>query len=131
MAVRYIIVGLLLGLLVLFFLGGHHHAQRRLRQGKQPLRYHRWMVRKSCPQSAFARSQYPYPSTQGYGMEDYPPPPPAYNHDEAPPPTYQPPEGGSKAMADQAYVRVQEQTQGAGGTSESTGIAAPAAVARQ
>ncbi|TKA82842.1 hypothetical protein B0A55_00992 [Friedmanniomyces simplex] len=110
MAVRYAVVALLFAFVLLFFVGGYYHGRRRMRKGLPPLAYHRWMVRRYMqhPQQQRGYAQYQqFPPTQGYQMENYPPPPPAYNHHEAPPPTYQPPEGGSKVMADQSYVYTQ------------------------
>jgi len=108
MAVRYAIVALLFAAVLLFFVGGYYHARRRIRKGLQPLPYHRWMVRRFMRQPQPAYQQYhPYNAPQAYQMENYAPPPPAYNREEAPPPVYQPPEGGSKVMADQSYVHEQ------------------------
>ena len=114
MAVRYAVVAILFAFLLIFFVGGYYHARRRLRKGLQPLAYHRWMVRRHMrPQQQHAyMPQQRYPQSQGYQnqgyqMDHYAPPPPAYNHADAPPPVYQPPEGGSKVMADQSYVYTQ------------------------
>ncbi|KAK1821104.1 hypothetical protein LTR12_004496 [Friedmanniomyces endolithicus] len=110
MAVRYAIVALLFAFVLLFFVGGYYHGRSRMRRGLPPLAYHRWVVRRYAmrhpgQQQVYAQQQ--FPPTRGYQMEDYPPAPPAYNNHEAPPPTYQPPEGGSKVMADQAYAYTQ------------------------
>lgn len=136
MATRYAIVALLFFFVFAFFVGGYYHAQRRLRNGKEPLAYHRWMVRRRQtyypPQPRYGWPQDPnapaYGPTYGpsYGMEGYPPPPPAYNNAEVPPPVYQPPQGASKAMADQNFGQTNR-----AGESSSGGVAEPAATARQ
>lgn len=133
MATRYAIVAILLALIVLFFAGGYYHAQRRLRRGQPPLAYHRWMVRRQQqyypPQPRYGWPHDPNAPAYGpsYGMEGYPPPPPAYTNAEAPPPVYQPPQGATKAMADQNFA----QTNRAGESSNSAGVSEPAASARQ
>ena len=130
LAVRYAIVALLFIFLFAFFIGGYYHAQRRLRNGQQPLAYHAWMVRRRQayypPQPRYAWPHDPNAPAYGpsYGMEGYPPPPPAYNNAEVPPPVYQPPQGATKAMADQSFGR----TNRAGESSASGGVAGPAAV---
>ncbi|WPH02376.1 Hypothetical protein R9X50_00523900 [Acrodontium crateriforme] len=133
--IRYAIFGTLFGLIILYLCVGYFHAQRRLRAGQAPLRYHRWMTARSYntyyPQARYNNyNAYQYhinPNGQGYAMDGYPPPPPpAYNHAEAPPPVYQPPQGGSKVAADQAYVRPQMERVG-----ESSGPAPLSAAARQ
>jgi len=128
MATRYAIVAILFALVVLFFAGGYYHAQRRLRKGQPPLAYHRWMVRRQ-QQYYPPQPRYGYdPNAPGsYGMEGYPPPPPAYTNAEAPPPVYQPPQGATKAMADQNF----SQTNRAGESSSSAGVSEPAPSARQ
>ncbi|CAK4030785.1 Hypothetical predicted protein [Lecanosticta acicola] len=111
MAVRYTIITILFAAILLYFIGGYWHAQRRIRKGLPPRAYHAWMIRRSHryrnPQAAqqnpyVPQSQYQQPEG-GYAMPGYPQPPPAYNPFSAPPPAYQPPEGGSKTMADQHY----------------------------
>ena len=127
MATRYAIVAFLFGAILLFFVGGYYHAKRRLRKGQAPLPYHRWMVRRQYYYPTQPRYAYPPdPNGPSYGMEGYPPPPPAYNNAEAPPPVYQPPQGATKAMADQNFA----QTNRAGEGSGSGGLSVPAASAR-
>lgn len=135
MAVRYVLVALLFASIFFFFVGGYYHAQRRLRKGQQPLAYHRWMVRRR-PAYYPTRPRYsPHdpnapghaPNGPSYGMEGYPHPPPAYNNAEAPPPVYQPPQGATKAMADQNFT----QTNRAGESSTSGAVSEPAPSARQ
>lgn len=127
MAVRYTVIIFLFASLLLFFLGGYLHAQRRMRRGLPLMRYHAWMVRR-----AYRQPQYQHPQAQqqnGYPMQGYAPAPPPYNPYSAPPPAYQPPEGAaSKVLADQQnYAQVHRlETQG-----ESSTMAPPAAVARQ
>ncbi|KAI9669364.1 MAG: hypothetical protein M1831_000400 [Alyxoria varia] len=104
---RYVIVVIIILLLLLFVIGGIFHANRRMRAGKAPLLYHRWLVRRPHPR----QTAHPYygnagcPPTQQYPMETwssghnrhmqghghYAPPPPVYSRDT--PPDYQPPAG--------------------------------------
>ncbi|KAK5677786.1 hypothetical protein LTS10_009669 [Elasticomyces elasticus] len=113
MAVRYAVVAILFAALILFFVGGYYHGRRRIRKGLPPLAYHRWMVRRYMqPNQQYSQAgyqQYPPPQNrnQDYQMDHFAPPPPAYNNADAPPPVYQPPEGGSKVLADQSYVYTQ------------------------
>ncbi|KAK4498818.1 hypothetical protein PRZ48_009328 [Zasmidium cellare] len=110
MAIRYTIIILIFASLVLFFLGGYYHAQRRLRKGLPPLPYHAWMVRRRQPRYNYYQQPHPYYQhpgpQQAYAMhENEPPlPPPPYM---APPPAYAPPAGASKAMADQTFHPVE------------------------
>ncbi|KAK3714643.1 hypothetical protein LTR37_007623 [Vermiconidia calcicola] len=129
MATRYAIVAILFAFILFFFVGGYYHARSRVNNGQQLLPYHRWMVRRSYYQPAqprypFRQDQY---NQQSYGMEGYPPPPPAYSNEEAPPPVYQPPQGATKAMADQSFGGTNRIGEGSG----SGGISAPAISARQ
>ncbi|KAK5131313.1 hypothetical protein LTR08_001152 [Meristemomyces frigidus] len=140
MAIRYTLASLIFAAALLFLVGGYLHARRRAAQGLPPLPYHRWMLGRqrrhnnnnndSSPYSQRYYAHYQQPphqqhqqqQQQGYMMNDYLPPPPAYHTSELPPPVYQPPEGGSKVLADQqGYVRVD-----LGGE----GPVAPGAVAR-
>ena len=129
---RYAIVIILFAAILLYFVGGYIHAKRRVRKGLPPLRYHRWMAqRRMAPRSY--NQQYYQPQGHpgpGYQMENYAPPPPAYTSADAPPPVYQPPEGGSKVMADQSYTPLQPWPQREGETSSSAGLAAPSAATR-
>ncbi|KAM3419859.1 hypothetical protein BST61_g3188 [Cercospora zeina] len=108
-AVRYALICVILAIILLYFVGGYLHARSRLKKGQPPLAYHRWMVQRSAryERPAHQQSSYPYgpdPYAQGYAMHGYAPPPnppPAYHGDA--PPAYYPPEGASKAMADQNY----------------------------
>lgn len=119
MAVRYSITLVLLALILLYFVGGYLHARQRVRKGLAPLPYHRWMVRRYTPQPHGYQAPGPRGSApESYDMHVYPPPPPAYNHNEAPPPVYQPPEGASKALADQNFQH--GQTHRAAGGEEAT-----------
>lgn len=134
MALRYTIVGLLFASVILFFIGGYYHARRRVKKGLQPLPYHRWMVQRRTYDSETRYAQYQQPG-QTYVMNDYPAPPPAYSSGEAPPPVYQPPEGGSKILADQHYTQVRpvgesSEARPVGEASEGAGPTAPAPVAR-
>ncbi|CZT19468.1 uncharacterized protein RCC_05319 [Ramularia collo-cygni] len=102
--VRYVIVFVILTALLLFFLGGYLHARKRMKKGLQPLSYHRWMVKSRYRQPQYYQNA---PPPQGYPMYAYPPAqqevPPAYYQHAPPPPAYSPPEGASKAMADQNW----------------------------
>lgn len=107
-AVRYALICVILAIILLYFVGGYCHARSRLKKGQPPLAYHRWMVQRSARYEQPQHQQsYPYrpdPYAQGYAMHGYAPPPnppPAYHGDA--PPAYYPPEGASKAMADQNY----------------------------
>ncbi|KAL8940251.1 MAG: hypothetical protein Q9216_002905 [Gyalolechia sp. 2 TL-2023] len=97
-AIKWAIVAAIFLAILLFFAGGYFHAQRRMKKGQAPLRYHR---------------QNPYE------MQPYPPPPPgmssdhiidladssAYHHNEMPPPPrYEPPQGASKTNPNQQYT---------------------------
>ena len=126
MATRYAIVAFLFAFVLIFFVGGYYHAQRRLRRGQQPLAYHRWMTNRRHYDTSFQpRSAYS-PNGTSHGMESYPPPPPAYNATEAPPPVYQPPQGATKALPDQSLPEANRFGQGSGG-----GLVAPGFSARR
>jgi len=69
---RYAIVGGIIVLILAWMVGGYYHAQRRLRQGKPPLLYHRWLVPKSqrylsqvAPSHTYP--QYSAPPARQYG----------------------------------------------------------------
>jgi hypothetical protein len=123
MAARYTVVALIFVALIAFFVGGYHHARRRLRAGLEPLPYHAFMVRHQC------RKTYPLaphgPGYGGYPMHDryaYPAPAPPYE----PPPVYQPPSGASKVIIDQHIAEIRTQ----GNAPIEPGMPAPS-VARQ
>ncbi|SMR52753.1 unnamed protein product [Zymoseptoria tritici ST99CH_1E4] len=107
-AIRYTIIIVILAIILLYFVGGYFHARRRMKKGLPLKRYHRWMVRRQYRQQQHAAPQYNAyyqdPNQQGYPMQPYGnnPPPPYV----APPPAYAPPEGASKAMADQNYTHL-------------------------
>lgn len=123
LAVRYGIIAALFFIVLLFFVGGYFHAQRRIKKGKQPLAYHRWMLRAPAynarpyppPGSRPVYAYYSEPHNNNYQMEGYPPPPPAYHHAEASPPVYAPPPGASKAMADQTFRETTRVGESSGG----------------
>lgn len=131
MGVRYAIVAVVFGVVVVFLFFSYFHAQRRLRKGLAPLSYHRWLVSRRQYGSYPSQNQYPHyngPPQQGYPMngwwnqqpaQQFQPPPPAYNQMDAPP-VYQPPAGASKAMANQ---HIQSVVADAG--EGSAGVAAP------
>lgn len=138
MAVRYAIVAILFGAILLFLVGGYYSTQRRLRRGQQPRPVFRWMVRRRQayyynphqppypPRQQQHYAHYSDPNSQGYGMHGYPAPPPPYSTGEMPPPVYQPPTGASKAMPDQNVEIVGR----AGEASSSAGVEQPPPVAR-
>ena len=131
MGIRYAIVALAFGILLLYFVGGYAHARRRMKKGLPPLAYHRWMVnRRLQPSYGMRYAQPHYGQNQGYQMENFAPGPPAYHNEEAPPPVYQPPQGSSKVMADQsfAYGHQMENGQNSGAV---PGVAPPPATAHQ
>ncbi|KAK5007786.1 hypothetical protein LTR16_005834, partial [Cryomyces antarcticus] len=130
-AIKYAIITALLLFIILYFVGGYTHAQRRIRKGLPPLRYHRWMLSRHqrAPYSASGqdgRAYHAYAAPpqgqgqgqggwiymgdrQGYGVggeqgQTWAQPPPAYNHDL--PPTYQPPMGSSKINPNQGFSTV-------------------------
>ncbi|KAF4552608.1 Hypothetical protein D9617_9g023970 [Elsinoe fawcettii] len=105
LAVRYAVVVIFFLLIIAFLAFSYIHAQRRLKKGLPPLGYHRWLVsRRHHPRYNYENQNANYQGTnyggQAYGMQNYQPPPPAYNTWDAPP-QYQPPVGGSKALANQ------------------------------
>lgn len=127
-ATRYAIIALLFGSVLLFFLYGYHHTQRRLRRGQEPSRLFRWMARRQQYYSPQPYGAYPQPPNHAaYQMENHAPPPPAYTHAGVPPPVYQPPHGASKAMADQDF----HGTNRPGEASASGGLPPPPTAARQ
>ncbi|KAM0335284.1 hypothetical protein ACHAQA_000329 [Verticillium albo-atrum] len=99
--------------ITVYLVGGYFHAKRRLKKGLLPLRYHRWMVKRSVLAQVDPRYAYPQPTyyatyrpgADGYGMQNMPPPPPMYDPSAARPPMYVPPEGGSKVDPSQGYGR--------------------------
>ncbi|KAF2154762.1 hypothetical protein K461DRAFT_311164 [Myriangium duriaei CBS 260.36] len=107
LAIRYAIVAVLFVLIAIFLMVSYLHAQRRVKRGLPPLGYHRWMLaRRYQPQynpNAYYMNGNMGHNGQGYGMPQYQQGPPAYNWDA--PPQYQPPAGGSKAMANQNFGR--------------------------
>ncbi|MCJ1272743.1 hypothetical protein MMC21_000530 [Puttea exsequens] len=109
-AIKWAIIAAIFVIFLLWFVGGYMHAQRRMKRGQPPLRYHRFLVprrqrRMFAPQPQFGGY---YPQTNGYGdgypMQTYPQPPPAYHAEHVPPPVYEPPEGGSKVAPAQEYA---------------------------
>jgi len=111
--IKWVITGLVVLGLLLFFVGGYFHAQRRMKKGLPPLRYHKWMVPRRQRERFFPPSQRVYYHQAPYGhgpampLQNYGPPPPAYGeHDYVPP--YAPPQGGSKVNPDQSYEHNQQ-----------------------
>ncbi|KAK0515947.1 hypothetical protein JMJ35_001981 [Cladonia borealis] len=104
-AIKWAVVGAIILIFLLWFVGGYYHAQRRIKKGLPPLGYHRFLLPRRQRAQFMPRPQYGYypqqqnryPNGDGYQMHNYPAPPPAYNNTEhIPPPVYQPPEHGSK-----------------------------------
>lgn len=127
--VRYAIVAVFFGVVVLGLILSYLHAKRRIRRGLPPLAYHRWLVRKRTPYHqnhfVFYRHHDAGQGAQAHPMNDYygrqsaqfAQPPPAYNQQWDAPPVYQPPVGASKAAANQnvqAPERFGEGTSAAG-----------------
>ncbi|KAK0753863.1 hypothetical protein B0T18DRAFT_311563, partial [Schizothecium vesticola] len=91
---------------------GSLHAQKRIRENRPPLAYHRFLVPRSHRAQTDPRHHWPnaattvpyYPNVNGspaYGMDSMAPPP-VYDPNAARPPMYPgPPEGGSKVDPNQ------------------------------
>lgn len=102
---RYGVLAAIFVVVTGFLLISYLHAQRRIKKGLPPLRYHRWIV--ASRRTPYNAPQY-YgggPPGQAYGMQTWQPPPPAYGQWGDMPPQYAPPQGGSKALADQNFGR--------------------------
>ncbi|ROT43603.1 hypothetical protein SODALDRAFT_327809 [Sodiomyces alkalinus F11] len=93
-------------LIIAYLFGGYYHATRRIRKGLLPLRYHRWMIKRTvlaqidpryapAPRPNATYSYATYRPADAYGMGSMPPPP-VYDPSAPRPPAYSPPEGGSK-----------------------------------
>lgn len=123
--IRYVVVAVLLFSVLFLIFFGMWHAKKRVRQGKAPLMYHRWLIhpkhrplpgqtyQQSWPQDGSRRA--PFPTGQQYQMQDwnYAPPPPVYAHDA--PPGYAPPEGpppGREAKGPSGPANTTNQTAG-------------------
>ncbi|KAL9028091.1 MAG: hypothetical protein Q9196_003487 [Gyalolechia fulgens] len=106
-AIKWAVLAAIFLAIILFFAGAYLHAQRRIKKGQAPLKYHRWLLPRSqrlryAPQQQFT---FYHHQQNPYEMQPYPPPPPAYHHHEMPPPPqYEPPPGGSKTNPDQQYT---------------------------
>ncbi|KAL9005204.1 MAG: hypothetical protein Q9188_002003 [Gyalolechia gomerana] len=106
-AIKWAIVAAIFLAIILFFAGGYFHAQRRMKKGQAPLRYHRWLLPRSQRLRYAPPQQFTFYHHQQnpYEMQPYPPPPPAYHHNAMPPPPqYEPPQGASKTNPDQQYT---------------------------
>lgn len=144
MAVRYAIIGVLFGSVILFFLFSYLHARRRLKKGLHPLRYHNWMVRRrqrQYQQSPYRHGQAYYspytqpsnprystgygggawgeqnPDSQSFAMRDYPPAPPAYGAWEStgmPPPPSYQPPAGASKVSGNQVYVSEAGTEGNG-----------------
>ncbi|KAH6619712.1 hypothetical protein B0J18DRAFT_252294 [Chaetomium sp. MPI-SDFR-AT-0129] len=96
---------LFLGIIVflsLYLLLGYMHAQKRLKKGLLPLRYHRFLVSRAQLAQVDPRyrpqpsNMYPYtPEQHYYNMHAMPPP--MYDPTAPRPPMYEPPAGATKA----------------------------------
>jgi len=83
----------LLALFVSFFLWitiGYYHARKRLKAGKPPLAYHRWLVPRSQRYPQAVQNYQGYYRPNHYAMHESMDPPPAYSNVDMPP-TYQAP----------------------------------------
>ncbi|KAG5920676.1 hypothetical protein E4U61_007612 [Claviceps capensis] len=107
--VRWVIFFLLLSLVLLYVVGGTLHAKKRIRNGQEPLAYHRFLVKRHFREPP-ANQQWPNGQQQGYYYFQQQPQQsgfqqPAYPMNDMPLPAYDPnrppvysgpPEGGSK-----------------------------------
>ncbi|KAK9481267.1 hypothetical protein V1514DRAFT_323384 [Lipomyces japonicus] len=93
---KWAVFGGIVFLIFVVFFVAYSHARSRIRQGKQPLKYHAWLVR-SQPGSHYIPSRdtyqeqyYPaYPlNTLNTNQPDLAPPPPAYDPRYPAPPQY-------------------------------------------
>lgn len=85
-AIKWAIVSLMFVFFLVFFVGGYFHAQRRIKKGLPPLRYHRWFLPRrqrmiymnggngSVPQNQFSFYNQAYPMQPGRDMYGAPPP---------------------------------------------------------
>ncbi|EON64264.1 hypothetical protein W97_03495 [Coniosporium apollinis CBS 100218] len=114
--VKYVVFAAIVLFIIVWFVGGYYHAQRRMKKGLPPLAYHRFLVNRrqraqfdptyQHPQHHYTvyplhRPYYMQQQQNGYQMQNYPEPPPLYSHDV--PPAYQGPPGGSKANPQQEW----------------------------
>ncbi|KAL5615448.1 hypothetical protein BROUX41_005493 [Berkeleyomyces rouxiae] len=88
----------ILTLISIYLLVGHIHARQRLKQGKLPLRYHRFMVSRAAMAKIDPSYADPMPTYQPYTQ-----PPPAYyvvmQPMAPPPPTYHPADAKNETSA--------------------------------
>lgn len=107
--IKWVVTAVIVIGLLAFFLGGYFHAQRRMKKGLPPLRYHRWMISRRQREQWFPQQNqrvYYHNAAYGHGpampLNNYGPAPPAYGENDYVPP-YAPPQGGSKVNPDQSY----------------------------
>jgi len=101
--VKYSLLGVLLFVLLLWLIVGSVHARRRIESGREPLRYHRWLVPKSHRPIYWQQNSLAYYRRTG-GVSrrvdpSDPDPPPEYDAVDMPP-IYQPPK--SKPIGEMA-----------------------------
>jgi len=104
-----LVAGLLLLLLIGIFLS-YLHAQKRIKAGKKPLLYHRWLVPQWQLHLFSHYSQQDMHDFYHAGEDRWlPNPPPPYNPNAAMPPSYQLPPRFSKVVTseDEEHVRLQ------------------------
>ncbi|KAI9727999.1 MAG: hypothetical protein M1828_005404 [Chrysothrix sp. TS-e1954] len=97
--IKYVVTAVVIVLLLLWVFGGMWHANRRIKKGKAPLFYHRWLApsafRQSGRRTVHASPMYattvPRRENEQWNMNNwnYAMPPPSYTHDA--PPGYQGP----------------------------------------
>lgn len=120
--VKWVAFSAIVLLFMIWIIGGHWHAKRRIEKGLRPLAYHRCFVsrrmmarvdpRYACPPQTYMYSNYPpppdgynysyAPNPNGYQMNNMPPPP---IYDPSRPPQYEAPPGASKVDPNQARDR--------------------------
>ncbi|KAI9802175.1 MAG: hypothetical protein M1825_002895 [Sarcosagium campestre] len=131
-AIKWGVLAAVVFIIFIFFLLGYLHAQRRLKKGLLPHRYHRWFIprrqlaridpRYARPQPHFVYPQQAYGN--GYNMQ--PMAPPAYDPNFAPPPMYMPPAGASKTQPSQPMPGQPGEASGSAATGHQTsGVTAP------
>jgi len=97
--IKYSLLGTLLFVLVLWVVLGSVHARRRVENGREPLRYHRWLVPKSHRPIYWQQNSLAYyRNSPRQILRSDPDPPPQYTTADMPP-LYQPPKSKAADMA--------------------------------
>ncbi|KAL2199902.1 hypothetical protein P885DRAFT_75083 [Corynascus similis CBS 632.67] len=107
-----------MAIIILYLLIGYIHAQKRIKKGLAPLRYHRLLVPRAALSQVDPRYRPPPAGNFAYGHpEQYyydmhaMPPPPVYDPNAPRPPQYEPPTNSTKAEPSQQYGAQQSQQQ--------------------